>query len=111
MNWQCRIGALRELTVEESKDREWASPAFGIPKKNGTIRLMIDFRRIKQCLKQKEYPLPTIEEILQDISSFMLASVVDVNIGYLSSPLCTNSRKLLTISTQYGFFESYVLRF
>ncbi len=49
--------------------------AFGIPKKNRMIRLVIDFRRINQCLKWKEYPLPTIEEILQDISGFTLASV------------------------------------
>ena len=54
LNRQCRIGALRELTTEEIKDREWASPAFGIPKTNGRIRLVIDFSRINQCLKWKE---------------------------------------------------------
>ena len=74
-----------------------------------TIRLVIDFRRINQCLKQKEYTLPTIEEILQEISGFMLASVVDLNMGYLSIPLCTESRKLLTNTTHYGFIDSCVL--
>ena len=54
LNRQCRIGALGELTAEEIKDREWASPAFGIPKKNGRIRLVIDSRRTNQCLKWKE---------------------------------------------------------
>ncbi len=78
-------------------------------KKNGMIRLVIDFRRINQCLKRKEYPLPTINEMLQDISGFILASVIDLNMGYLLIPLCNKSRKLLTITTQYGFFESCVL--
>ncbi len=67
LNWQGRIGAPHELTAE-IEDKEWASSAVGIPKKNGMIRLMISFRRINQCLKLKEYPLPTIEQILQDIS-------------------------------------------
>jgi hypothetical protein len=40
---QCDIGALRRLTPEEFEEREWACPAFGIPKKNGTIRLIVDF--------------------------------------------------------------------
>ena len=39
-------GALRALGAEEIEEREWASPAFGIPKKNGTILLVINFCRI-----------------------------------------------------------------
>ena len=41
---QCEIGALRELSAEEIEDRVWASPCFGVPKKNGSIRLVMDFR-------------------------------------------------------------------
>ena len=47
--------------------------------------------------------------MLQDVSGFILSSVIDLNMGYLSIPLCKESRKLLTITTQYGFFESCVL--
>ena len=35
-------GALLELKAEEIEDREWASSAFRIPKKNGMIRLVIN---------------------------------------------------------------------
>jgi hypothetical protein len=34
---QCDIGVLRELSASEVESREWASPCFGIPKKDGTI--------------------------------------------------------------------------
>ena len=109
LNCQCSIGALQELSAEEIKDRKWASPAFGIPKKNGTIRLVIDFCRINQCLKCKEYPLPTIDEIMQDINGFVFTSVIDLNMGYLSIPLTEPTKKLLTIVTTFGFFECCVL--
>jgi hypothetical protein len=58
---QCDIGALSELSANEVESREWASPCFGIPKKDGTIRLVMDFRKLNSVLKQKEYPLPTID--------------------------------------------------
>ncbi len=41
--------------------------------------------------------------------AFFLGSVIELNMGYLLIPLCTEWRKLLTITTQYGFFESCVL--
>jgi hypothetical protein len=34
---QCNIGALRELSASEVESMEWASPCFGVPKKDGSI--------------------------------------------------------------------------
>jgi hypothetical protein len=31
---------------EEDYSSEWASPSFAIPKKNGTIRVITDFRKL-----------------------------------------------------------------
>jgi hypothetical protein len=89
---QCDIGALRELNANEIETREWASPCFGVPKKNGTIRLVMDFCQLNKVLEHKEYPLPTIDEIFTDIRGFIFASVIDLNMGYLSIPHQGNSR-------------------
>jgi hypothetical protein len=43
---QCSVGCLGLLTPEKFEEREWAFPAFGFPKKYGTVRFVIDFRRI-----------------------------------------------------------------
>ena len=75
---QCSIGALRELPAEEIEERVWALPYFGVPKKNGTICLVMDFRQLNSSLKRKEYPLLTIDEIFQDIRGLAFASVIDV---------------------------------
>ena len=40
--YQCSIHALHELFTEEIKECKWASPAFGIPKNNSTLRLVIE---------------------------------------------------------------------
>ncbi len=106
---QCNIGALRELAASEIETREWASPCFGVPKKNGTIRLVMDFRQLNKVLERKEYPLPTIDEIFTNIRGFTFASVIDLNMGYLSIPLTKETREILTIVTTFGFFECCVL--
>ena len=65
----------------------------------------MDFRKLNSVLKQKEYTLPTIVEMFQNISGFIFASTINLNMGYLSIPLTAEMQKLLTIVTQFGFFQ------
>ena len=100
---------MRQLSAEEVDERKWAFPAFGVPKKDGSIRLVIDFRKLNLQLERKMYPLPTSEEILTSIVGFLFATGLDLNMGYLSIPVSDNARKLLTIVMPFGFFECLVL--
>ena len=76
---QCDIGALRQLSAEEIEDRRWSSPAFGVIKKDGTIRLVMDFRELNKWLKRKQYPLSTIEEQFSLILGFLYGTVINLN--------------------------------
>jgi hypothetical protein len=48
--------------LEEDYSSEWASmfPTFVIPKKNGTIRVVTDFRKFNLLLKCQPFPIPKI---------------------------------------------------
>jgi hypothetical protein len=69
----------------------------------------MDFCKLNSILKRKEYPLPTINEMFQNIRGFLFASTIDLNMGYLSIPLTQETQMLLTIITPFGFFECCVL--
>jgi hypothetical protein len=45
--------------LEEDYSSEWASvlPSFAIPKKNGTIRIITDFRKLNLLLKRRMSPI------------------------------------------------------
>ena len=65
----------------------------------------MDFRKINSQVERKQYPLPTINEMMQVVQGFEFASVLDLNMGYLSIFLDEESRKLLTIIMPFDCFE------
>jgi hypothetical protein len=66
------IGVLEEETDYSS---EWASmcPSFAIPKKNGTIRVVTDFRKLNLLLKRHPFPIPKIGDMTRSMEGFTFA--------------------------------------
>jgi hypothetical protein len=58
------------------------SSTFIIPKKNGTIRFIFDFRKLNEQLKLKSYPFPKNAQMLQELEEFAWATSLDLNMGY-----------------------------
>ncbi|EIE83284.1 hypothetical protein RO3G_07989 [Rhizopus delemar RA 99-880] len=51
------------LNIIKPSNGLWASPCFFIPKKDGSLRLVIDYRKLNKMVKQDAYPLPHIDEL------------------------------------------------
>jgi hypothetical protein len=51
--------------LKEDYSSEWSSyyPTFAIPKKNGTIRVVIDFRKLNLFLKRHIFPIPRLGKL------------------------------------------------
>ena len=94
------LGVLRKCS-----DSEWGCPTFIIPKKNGTVRFISDFRKLNEQLKRKPYPIPKIAEMLQELESFTFATSLDLNMGYYTIRLDADTQKLCTIVTPFGKFQ------
>jgi hypothetical protein len=60
----------REGVVAKDSYSKWAAPTFIIPKKEGTISFVTDFRQLNKALKRKPFPIPNIEDTLQKIGGF-----------------------------------------
>jgi hypothetical protein len=58
---------------------EYGTPVFIIPKKEGTVRFLTDYRRINQGIVSKPYPIPRISETLQQMEGFQYATALDLN--------------------------------
>jgi hypothetical protein len=62
--------------IEHVEKATWLSPIVAIPKKNGKLKICVDFKKLKATTKKDPYPLPIIDEILNiiighDVYSFL----------------------------------------
>jgi hypothetical protein len=83
---------LRVLKVQVSF--EYQSPSSIIPKKNGTVRVVSDFRVLNSKLQQVSYPIPRIQDILISLNSFTYTMSIDLNMGYYAIRFTPISQKL-----------------
>ncbi len=93
-----RLGVISKI----SKPTDWVAPCIVVPKKNGKIRVCIDFTRLNQAVKREHYPLPTSEETLSELGNAKVFSKLDANCGYWQMKLHENSQRLTTFITPFG---------
>jgi Reverse transcriptase (RNA-dependent DNA polymerase). len=91
------------------QDSEWGTHVFIIPKKDGTVRFITDYRKVNKLIKRKPYPLPRIANMLQELEGFQFASALDLNMGYYTIRLTPGAKDLTTIVTEFGKFRYNVL--
>lgn len=96
----CDLGVLKKVNRSE-----WAAPTFIIPKKDGTVRFISDFRQLNQRIKRKPYPIPKIQDLLLKLEGFKYATSLDLNMGYYHISLTPFSKSLCTIVLPHGKYE------
>jgi len=55
------IDKLAARFIESIKKVTWSSPIVVVPKKNGKLKICIDFRKLNAATKRDPYPLPFID--------------------------------------------------
>jgi hypothetical protein len=96
----CDLGVLKKVNRSE-----WAVPTFIIPKKDGTVRFISDFRQLNLRIKRKPYPIPKIHDLLLKLDGFKYATTLDLNMGYYHISLTPFSKSLCTVVLPYGKYE------
>jgi hypothetical protein len=84
---------------------EWGSPTFIIPKKDGRIRWVSDFRQLNAVIKRKQYPLPVIHDVLRRRSGYKFLTKIDLTMCYYTYKLDDESADMCVIFTPYGKFK------
>ena len=60
----------------------WSSPVVIVPKRDGTQRICIDYRKINQVLVKDSHPLPRIDDIFATLGNSKYFSTLDLKSGY-----------------------------
>ena len=90
---------------------QWGAPTFIIPKKNGQVRVITDFREGNKQLIWTPYPIPKIATMLQDMEGFTFATSLDLNMGYYTIRLDPDAQKNMHDSSPVGEILIHVLAY
>ena len=108
-----KLKELEKLGIVEktSGPTKWASPVIVVPKPDDDIRLCVDMRRANLAVKRERYPIPTIEELLQEMNQSKIFSKLDVKWAYHQIELKPESRDITTFVTHEGLYRYKRLMF
>ena len=81
------------------KKSQYGTPVFIIPKKEGTLRFITDYRRLNQQLVRKPYPLPIIGDTMRQLEGFQYTTALDLNMGYYTMRIYPARQDMTTIDT------------
>jgi len=73
--------------LERVQESEWGTPVFIIPKKEGTVRFLTNYRKVNGQIVRKPFPIPRRADMLQQLEGFTFATALDLNMGYYTIPL------------------------
>jgi hypothetical protein len=63
--------------IEFVEKTTWLSPIVVVPKKNGKLRICIDFKKLNTTTKKDPYPLPFINDMLNIVARYEAYSFLD----------------------------------
>ena len=91
--------------IEEVKEATpWVSPVQAVPK-GEDVRIVVDMRQANRAIERTHYPVPTLEELLEEFNGHTVFSKLDFIHGYHQIALAEESRKLTTFITHTGLYR------
>ena len=83
----------------------WSSPVVLIPKKDGSYRFCVDYRKLNSVTKKDVYPLPRIDDILDTLEGATYFTTLDLASGYWQIGLDPESAAKSAFITHRGLHE------
>lgn len=99
------INQLLESQVIRESCSPYASPIVLVRKKDGSLRLCVDYRLLNSKTRKDAFPLPRIEESLDALSGARWFSTLDLASGYNQVPVAEQDKPKTAFCTPFGLFE------
>ncbi|XP_068213380.1 uncharacterized protein [Palaemon carinicauda] len=89
----------------------WSSPIVLVKKSDGKYRMCVDYRKVNASTKNDSFPLPRIDDCLDQIGSAKFITKLDLLKGYWQVPLSDRAREISAFVTPFGLYECKVMPF
>ncbi|GKE51407.1 putative reverse transcriptase domain-containing protein, partial [Tanacetum coccineum] len=107
-------GQLKELQDKgfiQPSSSPWGVPILFVKKKDGSLRMCIDYRELNKLTNKNRYPLPRIDDLFDQLQGSQYFSKIDLRSGYHQLRVHEDDILKIAFKTRYGHFEFTVMPF
>lgn len=76
-----------------------------VRKKDGSLRICIDYRKLNDITPLRRYYIPSLIEIMDKVGRCCVISLLDLTSGFHQVKMSENSKELTTFSCPLGKFK------
>ncbi|KAL9268695.1 Transposon Ty3-G Gag-Pol polyprotein-like protein [Drosera capensis] len=89
----------------------WGAPVLFVKKKDGSMRLCIDYRELNRITIKNRYPLPRIDDLFDQLQGASVYFKIDFRSGYHQLRVKVDDISKTAFRTRYGHYEFVVMPF
>ena len=100
-----------EMGVIQPSCSEWAAAPVLVRKKDGSVRYCIDYRKLNNKTVKDAFPIPLIDECIDQLADVAYFSTLDMSAGYWQLEIHPEDRHKTAFVTKYGLYEHVRMAF
>ena len=106
-----QLAHMQEQGVIQPSSSPWASAIVLVRKKDGSLRICVDYRHLNSVTKSDTFPLPRIDDLLDQLGNSKYFTTLDLAAGYWQIRVADDSIEKTAFVTSNGLFEFRVMPF
>ena len=106
-----QLETMQQSGVVQPLKSPWSSPVVMVRKRDGTHKFCVDYRKLNAITKPNTFPLPRIDDLLDQLGQAKYFSLVDLAAGYWQIRMGEQSKEKTAFATPQGLFEFCVMPF
>ena len=94
---------MKQAGIIERSSSDWAAPIVMVNKKDGSLRMCVDYRRLNAVSQTDAYPMPRIDDLIDRLGEAKFITTLDLSRGYWQVRKEDQAKTAFT--TPYGLFQ------